>query len=62
MKIREIIRRARRQGWTVRQTARGHFKFYAPNGVDLVVVGSHLGDPRASKNALAELRKRGLAA
>ena len=62
MGIHDIIRRARSQGWRVKLTARGHYKFYAPDGKGLVVVGSHLGDPRAVKNALAELRRRGMTA
>jgi len=33
-----VIRKAELQGWRIRPTSTGHYKFFSPNGLDIVVV------------------------
>lgn len=54
-----IRKSAEKQGFQVKLTNSGHLKWYAPNGVDVIVSGSTESDPRGIKNHLARLRKAG---
>lgn len=60
MRLNDLLRIARGQGWTVKHTLGGHYKLFSPDGEKLVVIGRNMGDPRAMKNAVAELKRHGL--
>lgn len=57
--IKRLTALAESQGWRVLPTRNGHYKFFAPDGVHLVVIGvpDHYRDER---NAISELRRGGL--
>jgi hypothetical protein len=55
-----LARYAESQGWEVELTPNGHFKFYSPNGKDIVVTGGTASDHRSHKNFLSDLRRAGL--
>ena len=56
-----LIRTARRQGWTVSTTRRGHLRWLPPNPDMPIVVGAGTpSDHRSQKNLLARLRRSGL--
>ena len=56
--LRRLALSAERQGFRVEE-GRRHYKFYAPNGKDIVVIGGSISDHRAHKNNLARLRRAG---
>jgi len=58
--FRDILAAAKTQGWKTVQTNRGHYKFLAPNGKDMVHTAGSPSDMRAIKNLTARLRQRGL--
>lgn len=62
MTIQDIVRAAKRSGWTVERTGKNHLKFYHPNGVDLVVVGTIHGrkTPTYIGKIVHDLKKHGL--
>lgn len=61
MKARDIVEAARRQGWTVSQTKRGHIKLVPADPDMPIVIGSGTpGDYRAVRNLLALARRSGL--
>ena len=55
----EIIREAEKQGWRVEPTKKGHIRFYAPDGVNVVHAAGTPSDPRAIANLVAQLRRYG---
>lgn len=57
--VQELMKRAKKQGWSVRKTGSGHWSFKAPSG-KTVVVAATPSDPRGMENARAELRRAGL--
>lgn len=58
--LRELERVAERAGWRVDRTRSGHVMFRAPDGHGQVLVSGTPEDPRAMRNALADLRRAGL--
>jgi len=56
---RRLIQLVTAAGGGVRRTARGHWAVTGPAGT--VFVTSDMGEPRAWRNALAKLRRVGLA-
>ena len=52
-------RQAMRQGWSVRRTGSGHWKFTSPQGM-VVISSATPGDRRAMANLRAYLRRAGL--
>lgn len=57
--IRKVTKKARAQGWEVKETKKG-LMFLAPNGEDIVTVHGTPSDHRAIKNAEAEFKRAGL--
>ena len=57
--FRKVIREAERQGWRVEQTKGGHWRFYAPDGVNIVHAAGTPSDRRSFDNTIAQLRKYG---
>jgi hypothetical protein len=57
--VRDIVRGARRAGWTVRTTNGGHLRFNAPSG-ESVYAASTPSDPRSVATLRAHLKRRGL--
>lgn len=58
-RLKELVREAERQGWTVEIRRSGHLKWTAPNG-DMVFSPSTPSDYRGLKNLTRDLRHRGL--
>jgi predicted RNA binding protein YcfA (HicA-like mRNA interferase family) len=56
--MREVIRRAQRQGWTITQTGGDHLKWVSPSG-SVVFCSSTPSDRRAMKNHTSMLRRHG---
>jgi hypothetical protein len=56
--LRPLARSAERQGVRVERGAR-HYKFFAPNGKDIVVIAGTASDHRAYMNNLARLKRAG---
>lgn len=54
-----LIKRLRAQGWRCEQNRRNHWRLTSPTGGTPVWTGSTPSDPRAHKNLIAELRRRG---
>lgn len=58
--FRDIKRAAEQQGWTVRQTNKGHWQFLAPAPSKAIVVsGGTPSDRRAIHNLLSGLKREG---
>lgn len=54
-----ILRAAQHQGFTVRQTRRGHWMVRNPQGRVVTVFSGSASDRRALRNGLAQLRRAG---
>jgi hypothetical protein len=54
-----LLRQLQAQGWTVEQTARGHYRCVPPLGGGKVVFVGGSGDRRAIHNARTDLRRNG---
>lgn len=57
--LRKIIREAEKQGWTVKATKNNHWRFYAPDGVNIVHASGTASDHRTLDNLLAQLKRYG---
>jgi predicted RNA binding protein YcfA (HicA-like mRNA interferase family) len=57
--LKEVIREAENQGWTVRRSKKGHLQFFAPDGKSIVVSGGTPSDHRAMPNLIQRLRRHG---
>lgn len=57
--FRPIQKAAKKQGWTVRYTGTGHYRWTAPDG-QCVVSGSTPSDYHAFKNFVSSLKRKGL--
>jgi predicted RNA binding protein YcfA (HicA-like mRNA interferase family) len=55
---RQLVKTAKRAGWTVERASSGHVKFRSPSGQ--LVVGSFSGSARGAKDLRAGLRRAGL--
>jgi predicted RNA binding protein YcfA (HicA-like mRNA interferase family) len=61
MDLRDFEKAAKRQGWTVSRTRRGHVVFTPPQAtVPPAVYSGTPGDQAALRNLLADLRRKGL--
>jgi predicted RNA binding protein YcfA (HicA-like mRNA interferase family) len=58
--IRELVRRAHKQGWSVERTRNGHLRFRPPTGKGQAIVGTTPSDHRTIRNIRAHLRRLGL--
>ena len=57
----KLVKEARNQGWRVEQGRKGQLKLIPPQpDRDMVVLHRTPSDRRAFRNAVAELRRRGL--
>lgn len=59
-RLRDVAAAALEQGWVIESTAGGHLKWTPPNGKFPVFTPATSSDWRGRKNALSDLRKRGL--
>lgn len=57
--LRQLLREARRQGWRVERTKKGHYKLWPPDGGPPEILPGTPSDWRSLKNAIARLRRRG---
>lgn len=57
--MRDLMRHAIEQGWTVEKARAGHLKWITPDG-QLVVSGSTPSEYRGHRNLRAHLRRAGL--
>jgi hypothetical protein len=57
--FKKVIREAEAQGWRVEPTKNGHWRFYAPNGRDIVHAAGTPSDYRSLENFLAQMRRAG---
>lgn len=57
--MKEIRREAERQGWRVEATKKGHIRFYAPDGTNIVHAAGTPSDRRSIDNLIAQLRRYG---
>lgn len=55
----ELRRMAERQGWRVERTNSDHFKWFSPNGEDIIVSGLTVSDHRGIKNHITLMRRAG---
>jgi hypothetical protein len=55
----DLRKQAEQQGWRIERTCSDHFKWYSPNGNDIVVSGLSCSDHRAMKNHIAMMRRAG---
>jgi predicted RNA binding protein YcfA (HicA-like mRNA interferase family) len=61
MDLRDFEKAAKRQGWRITRTKRGHAQFWPPDpDVPPATFSGTPGDQAAIRNFLAELRRRGL--
>jgi len=58
--IRQLVKRAKRDGWDVAETRRGHVSFRSPDGAYTYVTSGTPSDQRALNNLRAGLRRAGL--
>jgi hypothetical protein len=59
--VQDMLDIAAANGWTIRTTVRGHLQLRPPDpDKPLVVVTHKRGDPRAFRNARAQLKRAGL--
>ena len=58
--LRNLVKLAHNQGWTLKPTKKGHLQFQAPDGITMVLAGGTPSDHRSNKNLLSRLRKSGL--
>ena len=56
---RNVLAEAKRQGFTVRTTSRGHGQVRNADGQVVAVFSGTPGDVRALRNGIAQLRKAG---
>ncbi len=58
--IKDIMRAAMDQGWSIAKTTQGHYRAAPPDKTKPVVfLGGNSGDPRAIKNIISQLRRSG---
>lgn len=57
--LKEIIKAAEEQGWRVQKTKKGHWMFYAPDGVNKALAPGTPGGGRGVENLIAKLRSYG---
>ena len=61
VKIADLIKAAKKQGWRVEQRGSGHTMFFPPEKVlGIVTVSGTPSDYRALKNIVRDLKERGL--
>lgn len=56
---RKVLAEAKRQGFTVRTTTKGHSQVLAANGQIVAVFSGTSSDVRALRNGIAQLRRAG---
>ncbi|HVE91412.1 MAG TPA: hypothetical protein VNE62_03785 [Actinomycetota bacterium] len=60
MNSRDVVKEAKKQGWTVDTTQHGHLRFTPPDKWKQICVFSGTpGDQRSIRNHLAEMRRQG---
>ena len=57
--LKKLLAAARLQGWRVECGRGGHYKLYAPDGINLVVVASTPSDRRSIEISAAMMRRYG---
>jgi hypothetical protein len=57
--VRELLDAAEKQGWRVELTKKGHWRCYAPDGINIVIVSGTPSDRRSLRNAIAQMRRYG---
>jgi len=57
--LKELRKAAEAQGWRIEKTKKGHWKFLAPNGEDIVIVAGTPSSKRGFDHAVADLRRYG---
>jgi hypothetical protein len=57
--LKTLLAEAEKQGWTVKLAKSGHYKLYAPDGENIVTVGSTPSDRRTLRNTVALMRRYG---
>lgn len=58
--IMQWVRRAEQQGWAVRMSTGGHWKWYRPDGRMVASTSSTPSDSRSLNNIRMHLRRAGL--
>lgn len=58
--LRQLVRRAQRQGWAVTYTGGGHLRWQAPDGALVFTPSTPNGGCRSLENTRADLRRVGL--
>ena len=56
----ELLALAAAQGWTFRETGKGHVMAYPPNDTEPYLLQTESDDPHSIKNATSGMRQRGL--
>ncbi len=51
---------AKKNHWRIEQTSNGHWKFFSPNGKDIVLVGSKIINDVTKNKILSHFKKAGL--
>lgn len=59
--MQRVVKQAEIQGFRVRETTKGHWQFYAPNGKDIVVASGTSCNHTGWSKFMAELRRAGFA-
>jgi len=57
--MKQLVKKARAQGWEVTPTRNGHIRFRSPDG-HLIFGASTPSEYRGMKNKIADLRRAGL--
>lgn len=57
--LKSVLKEAERQGWRVVPTKGGHWRLYAPDGVNIVHTAGTPSDHRALDNTIAKMRQYG---
>ncbi len=55
----EILKQLHVQGFSYRQTKRGHWMVYNPGGLVVTTLAGTASDPRSIRNGLSALRRAG---
>ena len=58
--LRKLGRKARQQGWVIRFSGGGHYKWLAPDGETMVITAATTASIRGMRNELATFKRAGL--
>lgn len=58
--LEDVKRLAKEQSWTFERTKNNHWKFFSPDGKNIVVISGTPSDWRAQRKAYSDFKKAGM--